>query len=124
MPNLCCIIYIDLCIGAFGVQTTLNDSSLIQFVLYLGQNDGRVADSLVSFILLAFSRIFHNREDGVVLRRTESCCSWSSTAGQPVVHLSVFFTVLTFYVQSWFVIYPFKLSFISSNLQTSSGVFF
>ena len=58
MPNLCYIIYIDLCIGAFGLQTTLNDSSLIQFVLYLDQNDGRVADSPLSFVLLAFSRIF------------------------------------------------------------------
>ena len=58
MPNLCCIIYIDLFIRTFGSQTTLNDSNLIQFVLYLDQYDGRVADSLVSFILLAFSRIF------------------------------------------------------------------
>ena len=28
------MIYIDLLIRTFGVQTTLNDSSLIQFVLY------------------------------------------------------------------------------------------
>ena len=35
MPNLCYIIYIDLFIGAFSLQTTLNDSSLIQFELYL-----------------------------------------------------------------------------------------
>ena len=35
MPNLCYIIYIDSCIGAFSSQTTFNDSYLIQFVLYL-----------------------------------------------------------------------------------------
>ena len=35
MPNLCYIIYIDLFIRTFGLQTTLNDSSLIKFVLYL-----------------------------------------------------------------------------------------
>ena len=35
MPNLCHIIYIDLFIRTFGLQTTLNDSSLIQFALYL-----------------------------------------------------------------------------------------
>ena len=34
MPNLCYIIYINLCIGAFSLQTTFNDSSLIQFILY------------------------------------------------------------------------------------------
>ena len=35
MPNLCYMIYIDLFIRTFGSQTTLNDPSLIQFVLYL-----------------------------------------------------------------------------------------
>ena len=34
MPNLCYIIYIDLCIGAFNLQTTFNDSYLVQFILY------------------------------------------------------------------------------------------
>ena len=58
MPNLCYIIYIDLSIRAFGSQTTFNDSCLIQFYIILDQNDGRVADSPLSFVLLAFSRIF------------------------------------------------------------------
>ena len=34
MPNLCYIIYIDLCIGAFSLQTTFNDPYLVQFLLY------------------------------------------------------------------------------------------
>ena len=35
MPNLCYIIYIDLCVGTFGLQTTFNDPCQIQFILYL-----------------------------------------------------------------------------------------
>ena len=58
LPNLCYIIYIDLCIGAFGLQTTFNDPCLVQCILYLDQNDRRVVDSPLSFVLLAFSRIF------------------------------------------------------------------
>ena len=58
MPNLCYIIDIDLFIRTFGLQTTLNDTCLVQFILYLTQNDGRVADSPLNFVLLAFSRIF------------------------------------------------------------------
>ena len=45
MPNLCYIIYIDLCIGAFGLQTTLNDSCLAQFYMIFDQSDERVVNS-------------------------------------------------------------------------------
>ena len=58
MPNLCYIIYINLCFRAFGLQTTFNDSCLVQLYIIFNQNDGRVADSPLSFVLLAFSRIF------------------------------------------------------------------
>ena len=51
MPNLCYIIYFDLCIGAFGLQTTSNDPCLVQFILYLTMtNDGRVVNSPLSFL--------------------------------------------------------------------------
>ena len=45
MPNLCYVIYIDLCIGAFNLQTIFNDSYLVQFYIILDQNDERVANS-------------------------------------------------------------------------------
>ena len=35
MPNLCYIICIDLCIRAFGSQTTFNDPYLAKCILYL-----------------------------------------------------------------------------------------
>ena len=45
MPNLCYIVYIDLFIMAFGLQTTINDSCLIHTSLYLIKNDGQVVGS-------------------------------------------------------------------------------
>ena len=58
MPNLCYIIYIDLCIGAFSSQTTFNDPMPNSIYVKLNQNNGRVVSSPLSFVLLAFSRIF------------------------------------------------------------------
>ena len=90
MPNLCYIIYINLCIRAFGLQTTFNDPCLVQLYIILDQNDGQVADSPLSFVLLAFFKDIPNGRMGVVLRRTKSYCSWFSTAG----HLVVYFCLL------------------------------
>ena len=55
---LCYIIYIDLFIRAFGLQTTFNDPCPVQFYMIFDQNNGRVVNSPLSFVLLAFSRIF------------------------------------------------------------------
>ena len=61
MPNLCYIIYIDLCIGAFSSQTTFNDSYLVQFYIIFDQNDGRVVDSPLSNIISFFKDIPNGR---------------------------------------------------------------
>ena len=45
MPNLCYIIHFDLCIGAFGLQTTFNDPCPVQFYMIFDQSDGRVVNS-------------------------------------------------------------------------------
>ena len=55
---LCYIIYINLFIRAFGSQTTFNDPCPVQFYMIFDQNNGRVVNSPLSFVLLAFSRIF------------------------------------------------------------------
>ena len=59
MPNLCYIIYIGLFIRTFGSQTTLNDPSLIQFVLYLIKMMGEWQTHLqFCIIIISFFRIF------------------------------------------------------------------
>ena len=65
MPNLCYIIYFDLCIRAFWLADNffffLHDPCPSSIYIIFDQNDGRVVDSPLScffFVLLAFSRIF------------------------------------------------------------------
>ena len=45
MPNLCYIMYINLCSGAFSLQTTFNDPYPVQLYIIFNQNDGRVVNS-------------------------------------------------------------------------------
>ena len=61
---LCYIIYIDLFIRAFGSQTTFNDPCPVQFYMIFDQNNGRVVNSPLSFVLLAFFKDIPNGRMG------------------------------------------------------------
>ena len=49
MPNLCYIVYIDLSIMAFGLQTTTNDPCLICIMFVW--NDGPIVGSPFNFVI-------------------------------------------------------------------------
>ena len=87
MPNLCYIVYIDLFIMAFGLQTITNDSCL--FLYYIWSKwwvSSRVTFNFMSLWLLkAFSRIFPMGGWGGP-EKDQNYCSWFSTAGHPIVH--------------------------------------
>ena len=50
MPNLCYIVYIDLPIMAFSLQTTINGSCLIHIIF--DQNDGPIVGSPFNFVII------------------------------------------------------------------------
>ena len=62
MPNLCYIVYIDLFIMAFDLQTTTNDSCPIHTIF--DQNDGQVVGSPLILIIKSFFKDIPNGRMG------------------------------------------------------------
>ena len=124
MPNLCYIAFILIYLVWFGFtdnyQWPMPNSYYIWSKWW---TNSRLTFQFCDLIIKSFFKDILNGRIG-----------WSRKGPKIIVagslqldiwqFITIIFTVLTFYDWCWFVIYPFKLFFISSWLQISCRVFF